>query len=187
MDPGLVVQAQRGDERAFEALASGCHPRLQRVAVSILRDPSTAEDAVQQALVEIWRDLPGLRDPGRFDAWSYRVLVRSCYAEARRRPRWLAHGAVEATDEAVVVDAAGDVALRDELERAFRRLSLEQRAVVVLHHLMDMTMDQVADVLGIPSGTVASRLSRAIGAMRAAIEADARHAPVEHASKVTFR
>ncbi len=174
MDPRLVVRAQNGDGSAFEALALRAHPRLQRVAVGILRDPDVAEDAVQQALLAIWRDLRRLRDPRRFDGWSYRLLLRRCYAEAKRRPRWLPETDLDERDEPVAGDALGRVVVRDELERAFHRLPIEQRAVVVLHHLMDLPVEEVADILDIPVGTVKSRLSRAMRGLRAAIEADER-------------
>ena len=174
MDPRLVERAQKGDASAFEALATRAHPRLQRVAVGVLRDPDVAEDAVQQALLTIWRDLRRLRDPSHFEGWSYRLLLRRCYAEAKRRPRWVPDGELDERDEPVAGDEFRTVVVRDELERAFRRLSIDHRAVVVLHHLMDLPVESVADVLGIPVGTVKSRLNRAMSCLRAAIEADAR-------------
>lgn len=174
MDPRLVVRAQNGDGSAFEALALQAHPRLQRVAVGILRDPDVAEDAVQQALLAIWRDLRRLRDPRRFDGWSYRLLLRRCYAEAKRRPRWGFDDDLDEQDEPVAGDTFGSVVVRDQLERAFHRLTVDHRAVVVLHHLMDLPVEEVADVLGVPVGTVKSRLSRAMRGLRAAIEADER-------------
>ena len=88
MDTELVVRAQRGDEGAFASLAVAAGDRLHAVAHRILRDIDLAEDATQQALLAIWRDLPQLRDPARFEAWSYRLLVRACYAEGRRTRRW---------------------------------------------------------------------------------------------------
>jgi RNA polymerase sigma-70 factor (ECF subfamily) len=177
MDSALVVKAQRGDQRAFEALATASHSRLQRTAVGILRDPYLAEDAVQQALLAIWRDLRQLRDPDRFEAWSYRLLVRACYAEAKRRPQWMPDDQMRSSNQPVAADAYGAVIWRDALESAFVRLSVDQRAVVVLHHLMSLTQDQVAEVLQVPAGTVYSRLSRAIGTLRAALEANARPGP----------
>ena len=122
MDGDLVVAAQRGDQRAFEALALKSHARLQAIAVGILRDPHLAEDAVQQALLDIWRDLPGLREPARFEGWSYRLLVRICYAEAKSKPRWTSHESVPEAQEPRAADAYASVLHRDELERAFTRL-----------------------------------------------------------------
>jgi RNA polymerase sigma-70 factor (ECF subfamily) len=175
MDSGLVVRAQHGDRQAFAALALQSHARLQAVAVGILRDPHLAEDAVQQAMLDMWRDLPGLREPGRFEAWSYRVLVRICYAEAKRARRWLP-APDEVSFELFAADAYGAVIVRDQLERAFVRLPLEQRTVVVLHYLMDLTLDRIAEILEIPQGTVYSRISRGMEALRAAVEADSRPA-----------
>jgi RNA polymerase sigma-70 factor (ECF subfamily) len=154
-------------------LAERHYARLQHAAVGILRDPHVAEDATQNALVNVWQDLPKLRDPARFEGWSYRVLVRACYAEAKRVPRTLADDAPVA-DELVSGDDYGTVLHRDQLERGFRHLSIDQRAVVVLRHLLDLSVEQVADALDIPTGTVKSRLSRAMAALRSAIEADAR-------------
>ena len=86
--PSSIGRAQHGDEEAFASLAVAAGDRLHAVAHRILRDTYLAEDATQQALLAIWRDLPQLRDPARFDAWSYRLLVRACYAEGRRIHQW---------------------------------------------------------------------------------------------------
>jgi RNA polymerase sigma-70 factor (ECF subfamily) len=174
MDRELVTRAQDGDTQAFEALALQSHTRLQSVAIGILRDPHLAEDAVQQAMLGIWRDLGRLRDLDRFEAWSYRLLIRICHAEARRRRARQGDVPIDAAAEPVAADAYGAVIRRDQLERAFARLSFEERTIIVLHHLMDMTLDRVAEVLEIPQGTAYSRISRAMEALRAALEADAR-------------
>jgi RNA polymerase sigma-70 factor (ECF subfamily) len=174
MDPRLVVRAQDGDAGAFEALALEAHPRLQRIAVGILRDPDLAEDAVQQALLAIWRDLRRLRDPRSFDGWSYRLLVRRCYAEAKHRPRWDPECELGEQEAPVAGDVYRVVVVRDQLERAFDRLPVDHRAVVVLHHLLDLPVEHIADILEIPVGTVKSRLSRAMCGLRASIEADER-------------
>lgn len=175
MDQELVTRAQQGDESAFADIAYAIGDRLFAVAHRILRDVDLAEDATQQAVVAIWRQLPGLRDPARFEAWSYRVLVNACYAQARAERRWSPSLRVLETD-----DAGGDpqlsVADRDQLERGFRRLPPEQRAVLVLQHYLDLTLPQIADALGVPIGTVRSRLHYARRSMRAALEADARPA-----------
>jgi RNA polymerase sigma factor (sigma-70 family) len=178
MDVDLVIRAQRGDQQAFEALALQSHTRLQAVAVGILRDPHLAEDAVQQAMLGIWRDIGGLHDPAKFEGWSYRLLVRICHAEAKRKRARQLDIPAEMAAEPVAADAYGVVIRRDQLERAFEHLSMDQRTVIVLHYLMDMTLDQVAESLDIPPGTAYSRISRAMDAMRAAIEADARPANV---------
>jgi RNA polymerase sigma-70 factor (ECF subfamily) len=174
MDTELVVRAQRGDEGAFASLAVAAGDRLHAVAHRILRDTSLAEDATQQALLTIWRDLPQLRDPARFDAWSYRLLVRACYTEARRTRHWAPNLRLLPADEPTGADGSGVVVDRDQLERGFRRLSIDHRAVVVLHHYLDLPLDEVADVLGVPVGTVRSRLHHAMRGVRAALDADAR-------------
>ena len=178
MDTDLVVRAQNGDEEAFASLAVAAGDRLHAVAHRILRDIELAEDATQQALLTIWRDLPKLRDPARFDAWSYRLLVRACYAEARRTRHWTPNLHLLSVDEPAVGEGMGVVVDRDQLERGFRRLSIDHRAVVVLHHYLDLPLDEVADVLGVPIGTVRSRLHYAMRALRAALEADARQPSV---------
>ncbi len=132
MDTDLVIRAQHGDEEAFASLAVAAGDRLHAVAHRILRDIDLAEDATQQALLTVWRDLPQLRDPARFDAWSYRLLVRACYAEARRTRRWAPNLRLLPADEPSGADDSNTVADRDQLERGFRRLSIDHRAVVVL-------------------------------------------------------
>ena len=185
MDTDLVIRAQNGDEEAFASLAVSAGDRLHAVAHRILRDTHLAEDATQQALLTIWRDLPQLRDPARFDAWSYRLLVRACYAEGRRIRRWTPglRLRVLPDDEPMSVDGTGSVADRDQLERGFRRLSIDHRAVVVLHHYLDMPLDQIAETLGVPVGTVRSRLHHAMRGLRAALDADARPTTREAASE----
>ena len=175
MDPRLVSRAQHGDEEAFALLAVGVGNGLLAVAHRILRDVDLAKDATQQALLSIWRDLPQLRDPARFEAWSYRILIRECYGEGRRTRAWSSAAprlvALDPPDDA---DALGDVHDRDQLERAFRRLTVEHRAVVVLHYYLDQSIDEIAETLGVSSGTVKSRVHHAMRGLRAALDADAR-------------
>jgi RNA polymerase sigma-70 factor (ECF subfamily) len=174
MEPEVVVRAQGGDERAFATLATEISRRLNALAVGILRDRELAEDAVQQALISIWRDLPTLREPANFEAWSYRIVVRACYAEAqRRRRRWRELLGVMIVEPAAPDDISA-VVDRDQVHRGFRRLSLEQRAVVVLHYYFDLPLEAVARTLDVPEGTVRSRFHRAVQSLRAALEADAR-------------
>src|SRR5215218_8991957 len=132
MDTDLVIRARQGDQQAFASLAVGLGDRLLAVAQRILRDTDLAEDATQQALLAIWQNLPQLRDPASFDAWSYRLLVRACYAEGRRTTRWAPNLRLLPIDPPDAADDVSSVANRDELERGFRRLSIEHRAVVVL-------------------------------------------------------
>ena len=177
MDQGLVVRAQNGDPGAFRALAVVSHPRLFRAAYGILRDRDSAQDATQQALIGVWRHIRRLRDPARFEGWSYRILVHACYAEAKRTPRRLSDSEIRPRQEPRAADGFGVVDDRDQLERAFSRLSLDHRAVVVLHHLLGLPLDEVAEALDLRMGTVKSRLHRAMQELRAAIEADSRTAP----------
>jgi RNA polymerase sigma-70 factor (ECF subfamily) len=176
MDRETVIRAQAGDQEAFTRLAGGLTPTFLATAHRILRDIGLAEDATQRAMLNIWRGLPRLREPERFEAWSYRLLVRACYSEGRRTRHWAPAIGLFAGDESRTPDPAGAVIDRDELERAFRRLSLDHRAVVVLRHYRHLSMDEIAGALGIPVGTVASRLHYAMRELRAAVEADARPA-----------
>jgi RNA polymerase sigma-70 factor (ECF subfamily) len=181
MDQDLVVRVQRGDRGAFEALATADYPRLFEVAQAVLSDRSLAEDVTQQALLDIWRDIRRLRDPAKYEGWSYRLLVRVCYAVVRRQPKWTTSDDLSPEDEPRVPDAHGVVADRDQLERGFRHLSMDHRVVLVLHFLMDLTPEEMAEALGISRWTVYSRLEAATKAMRAALEADARAvAPATH-------
>jgi RNA polymerase sigma-70 factor (ECF subfamily) len=174
MDTDLVVRAQRGDKAAYAAIATEIAVRHLAVARRILRDLDLAEDATQQALLAVWQDLPQLRDPRSFEAWAYRLLVRACYAEGRKQRRWAPSLQLLATDESEATDDLSSVVDRDQLERGFRRLSLDHRAVVVLHHYLDLPLDRVAEILGIPVGTAHSRLHHAMRGLRAALDADSR-------------
>jgi RNA polymerase sigma-70 factor (ECF subfamily) len=179
MDRELVRRAIAGDRGAFDALASASIGRLYAVASLILRDPDRAADATQEALVSAWRDLSAVRDPDRFEAWLHRVLVRCCYREAtqeRRRRRVEIH---VIADDHRAPDAIPDMLDRDQLDRAFRRLDVEERTVIVLHHIEGFLLTEIADVLGIPVGTVKSRLHRGKRTMRAALDADARVVSIE--------
>jgi RNA polymerase sigma-70 factor, ECF subfamily len=177
MQRDLVVRAQTGDLDAFSALTAGSTNRLFGAARLILRDDEHAADAVQDALLQAWLDLRGLRDPDRFDAWLHRLLVRACYRAAKRgRQREVVELTLDATLEPMTPDTQRAVAVRDQLDRAFRRLSPEQRAVIVLRHYLGLSLAESAEALAIPLGTTQSRLSRATQAMRAALDADERPA-----------
>jgi len=169
----LVERAQNGDHEAFGALVGLISDRLYGLAARILRDSDLAEDALQGALINAWRQLPNLRDPDRFDAWVRKVLVHACYAEARRRRSWAANVRVLPVDGPAGADDIVTIDDRDQLDRAFRRLSVEQRAVFVLHHHEGRSLVEIADTLGIPAGTARSRLHYATRVLRAAIAADA--------------
>ena len=176
MERRLVERAMQGDVEAFDMLVGRIGDGLHSVARRILRDPSLAEDATQHALLELWRNLPQLRDPERFDAWAYRLLVNACRAEARRDRRHRGSLHLLTTDAPIVPDPAARIASLEELDRAFRQLSVEHRTVVVLVHYLDMTPKQAAEAMGTPVGTARSRLHYALQAMRSAIETDARAA-----------
>jgi RNA polymerase sigma factor (sigma-70 family) len=170
----IVERAKEGDEEAFGALVRAVGDRCIFIAHRILRDATLAEDAVQIALVQVWRELPGLRDPDRFEAWLHRILVNACYTEARRSRRFSTGVVLLENDGGRAADEFLTVHDRDQLDRGFRRLPPEQRAVLVFHHALGLTVPEVADHLGIPVGTAKSRLSYATAAIRAALEADAR-------------
>jgi RNA polymerase sigma-70 factor, ECF subfamily len=172
VDRDLVERAQRGDRAAYETVARASAQRLFLVCHRVLRDVDLAEDATQRTLVAIWRDLPGLRDPARFEAWSYRLAVRFSLEEARRDRRLGSSVRFIETDRPDAADPLGAVADRDALERAFGRLRPEQRAVVVLRYYSGLTLEEIGRVMQIPPGTVASRLHYALRGLRAAIEAD---------------
>jgi RNA polymerase sigma-70 factor (ECF subfamily) len=182
MDTDLVIRAQHGDRSAFALLAAGIADRYLAVARKILRDHDLADDATQQALLSIWTDLPQLRDPARFEAWSYRLLVRACYAEGRKERRWAPNLRLLPVDEPITDDGLSSVVDREQLESGFRRLSLDHRAVVVFHHYLGLPLDRVAEILGIPVGTAHSRLHHAMRGLRAALDADARP-PVREAAQ----
>jgi RNA polymerase sigma-70 factor (ECF subfamily) len=174
LERDLVERARRGDHDAFAALVGAAIARLDALARLILRDPERAQDAVQECLVRAWRDLPSLRDPDRFDAWLRRLLVNACTDEARKRRRYTIEVELLPIDQPTIRDSTITVAERDALDRGFRRLEPEQRALIVLHHYLDLTLPEVADTMRIPVGTAKSRLHRALSAMRASLEADAR-------------
>jgi RNA polymerase sigma-70 factor, ECF subfamily len=169
----LVEKAQGGDREAFATLAADRIGRLFNIAQLMLRDRDLAEDAVQEALILAWRDLKGLRDLDGFDAWLHRVLVRCVYREAGRERRRSA-STVQIVEIASRTDAPRDVENRDALDRGFRRLQPDQRAVLVLHHYLGLSDAEVAGALSVPAGTIKSRLHRATSALRAELDADAR-------------
>ena len=177
----LVERAAKGEVEAFDALTRLISGRLFAIAQRILRDHYLAEDALQSALITIWNELPRLRDPDRFDAWTYRLVVRAAVAEARREKR--GGSPVQLLPDDADVSPAPDqyraVADRDQLERGFREITAEQRAILVLQHFAGLSLAEIADVLGIPVGTAGSRLHYATRALRAALEADSRSVAAE--------
>jgi RNA polymerase sigma-70 factor (ECF subfamily) len=170
----LVDRAKQGDEEAFDTLARSVGDRCMAIAFRILRDVDLAEDAVQAALIKAWQEIRSLRDPDLIEPWLHRILTNACYAEARRRRRWSEALRILPAEPAYGRDDFLTVNDRDQLERAFRRLTVEQRAVLVFHHYLGLPLSEVAIRLEIPLGTAKSRLHHATHALRASIDADAR-------------
>jgi RNA polymerase sigma-70 factor (ECF subfamily) len=168
----LIERASRGDQDAFGVLVDGSLARLDASARLILRDAEHARDAVQEAMIRAWRDLPGLRDPERFDAWLYRLTVNACLDVARRRRRRVIEVELTPLDDAPVADTSASLADRDLLDRALQRLEPEQRTVVVLRYYLGLSLLEMAAVLGVPLGTVKSRLHRSLSAMRILVTID---------------
>ena len=177
MQRDLVERAQKGDHDAFSELAGAAISRLDATAWLILRDPEQAKDAAQNTLVRAWRDLPTLRNPDLFDAWLHRMLVNACIDEARRLRRHRFDVELTTLHTPATSGIESSIADRDQLERGFMRLEPDARALIVLHHYLDLPLPEVATTLGIPLGTAKSRLHRALQVMRAALDADARIRP----------
>ncbi len=171
----LVVRARGGDRDAFTELVARSLGRLTAVARMILRDEYAAQDAVQDACIEAWRSLPGLRDPDKFEAWMRRILVRACFQNIRRGRRVQAIE-IELTpdNEPAIAGPERHLDIHDQLERSLARLSADLRAVVVLVYYLDLPYEDAAQAMGVPLGTMKSRLNRATQALRAEIEADDR-------------
>ena len=173
MERRLVELAMDGDEAAFDTLVGRIGDGLHSVSRRILRDTSLAQEATQEALLDAWRNLPHLRDPDRFEAWTYRLLVNACHAVARRERRHRDTLQLLPHDGPMVADSSVQLARRDELDRAFRQLSVEHRTIVVLVHYLGQTPTQAAEAMGTPVGTARSRLHYALAHLRAALDAEA--------------
>jgi len=172
VDRDLVERARHGDRDAFAVLVHQVSDSLYSVAYRILRDTGLAEDVLQNALVRAWRRLPKLRDLDRFEAWIYRILVHACYDESQRTRSWRGSVIALPIELAGTTDETSQIADRDELERAFRWLTIEQRAVFVLHHYLGLPLVEIAELLEIPPGTARSRLHYATQGLRAALIGD---------------
>ena len=180
MDRTLVELARHGDHDAFSAVMLSVGDRLFQLAKLILRDSDLAEDVVQDSMIHAWRELPRLRDPDRFEAWIRRMVVNRCYDAARRRRRLVDLRVIPDLRDA---DRSGDLIIREQFEAAFRRLPVDQRAILVLHHHVGLTLAEVAETVGIPVGTAKSRLHYAARAMRAAVDAEERVRTTEERSR----
>jgi RNA polymerase sigma-70 factor (ECF subfamily) len=170
---GLVERAREGDHDAFTELVRQALARLDAAARLVLRDRELARDAVQDALVRAWRDLRGLRDPDRFDAWLHRLTINACLDLARRRKRRVVEVELKPIYTPSIPDGSGDVLDRQMLDEALRRLDTGHRAVVVLHYFLGMPLPEVAASLGIPVGTAKSRLHYSLAAMRESVFGEA--------------
>lgn len=178
MQRDLILRASAGDHDAFASLATSAYGRLHRTARLILRREDLASDAVQEALTSAWLHIRAVRDPDRFDAWLNRLVVRACYQELRRSRRGPIQIRIDSIEAPGVDDSTGSLADRDQLERGFRRLSAEHRAVLVVHHYLGLSDGEAATVLAVPIGTYKSRLNRAHRTLRAALETAARLAGI---------
>ena len=165
----LVLRARDGDHDAFALLVEGTIARMEAVARLILRDPELARDAVQEAYMRAWRDLPGLRDVDRFDAWLQRLTVHASLDVVRRRRRRPIEVELTPSTPQTMRDPTGDIVVRDELDRGFRAIPPDLRAILVLHYYVGMSMPTIAETLGIPLGTAQSRLGRALAGIRRAM------------------
>lgn len=176
-DTELVALAQHGELAAFEELIRGRLDKLFRTACGILGDPAEAEDAAQEACIAAWQKLPTLRDPDRFDAWLGRVLLNACRMRlrARRRVREIAIDEKRTTPDRPDLTGMTDrTEAIDQVARALDKVSADDRALLILHHVHNERVETIAATLGIPTGTVKWRLSRARQAVQRALESDRR-------------
>ena len=172
----LVARARRGDASAFDALARTHIDHSYRLALAILRSETNARDAVQDAYLGAWRELPGLRDTASFDAWLDRIVVNACRMQLRHH-RVVRLREIDVAEPADFVTAAASepppdehVADADLVRRAMEHLDCDQRSILVLHHVQDRPIAEIAKVLGIPSGTVKWRLHAARAALQRALD-----------------
>jgi RNA polymerase sigma factor (sigma-70 family) len=176
----LVERAQAGDREAFEALLDRWLATAYRTACAILGDEADARDATQDAFLRAWRGLPRLRDPDRFDAWLSRILVNRCRTLRGRRHRATVReihlSVLPERQEPSIRDGpwADPPTSLDVVERAFERISVGDRTLLVLHHLDHHSVAEIAARLRIPVGTAKSRLFAARHALQRALEVELR-------------
>jgi RNA polymerase sigma-70 factor (ECF subfamily) len=180
MERALVERARSGDRAAFDALVRSRIDAVYRTSLAILGDQADAADATQESFVSAWCHRQALRDPDSFDAWLGRINVNACRAQLRRRGRTSLRelrlpepedGREPASTERMLDDRTADA---DAFDRAFARLSVDDRAVLVLHHLQERPVAEIAAVLGAPEGTIKSRLHRARAALESALAKESR-------------
>lgn len=164
-----VVRAQQGDRDAMAELIRVAYDRLFATAYRITRDREAAEDAVQDAMLRCWRDIRGLRDPDRFEAWLYRLLVNACRDQVRRASRRPVMSSGNPEEHPSGTDPFASMADHDALERAFLKLPADQRIALVLAHYLGYSAPEIASIVGVATGTVYSRLHYGARAMRSAL------------------
>ena len=170
---GRVVRAAMGgDVGAFEMLIAARIERSHRLAQAVLGSALDAGDATQEAWLAAWRQLPRLRDPERFDAWLDHIVVNACRMQTRGRRRLREISLPDGFDRQVDGPGPDQLAERHLLEVAFGRLDIDQRTILVLHHLEQRSVADIAEVLHIPVGTAKSRLHAARAALERALEAE---------------
>jgi RNA polymerase sigma-70 factor, ECF subfamily len=167
----LVDMAARGDRTAFEQLVETRVDRIFRTACAILGNEADARDATQEAFITAWVQVPRLRDTTRFDAWLNRVILNACRDALRKRRR---SREIDLEGfESQTADSQGEVADRATFHGAFDRLNAADRSILVLHHLHQLPLSEIASQLRVPVGTVKSRLHTARRALERALEAEA--------------
>jgi RNA polymerase sigma-70 factor (ECF subfamily) len=175
-EAALIARARAGDHDAFAALIGPRADRVLRTARAIVGDEAGAHDATQNALVSAWINLPRLKDATKFDAWINRVLRNECLQtlRQRRRVREIDLSTAElAGDRSVTAPDPSSATLETAaVKGAFRRLSVDDRMILLLHHLHAMPIEDVATRLGIPVGTAKSRLWKARRALERALETE---------------
>jgi RNA polymerase sigma-70 factor (ECF subfamily) len=169
-DASLVRRAARGDHDAFARLIEPRAARLLRIARVIMSNEADAYEAAQETLIAAWRALPGLREPDRFDAWLHRMLVNRCRDALRKRSRVREIDLGDAEPEAP--DVVDQRLAQDAVLAAFDRLSIDERHLLALHHVDDRSIAEIAGLLGVPTGTVKSRLWTARRKLERALEAE---------------
>jgi RNA polymerase sigma-70 factor, ECF subfamily len=182
-DASLLDRAAEGDADAFDLLIRPRLDRLFRMAVAITRSEADARDAVQEACVSAWRELPRLRDRSRFDAWLSQILVNACRAVLRRRRHVRVREIPEAemstedtrrSDRLTAPDRTALATEVDAIRRAFRRLDPTTRSLLALHYVEERPLAEIGQLLGSPVGTIKWRLSRARLALERALEVERR-------------
>jgi RNA polymerase sigma factor (sigma-70 family) len=174
LDEYLVASAQAGDRKAFARLASQWQPALMRHAWRLTGDEDMARDALQDAWLDIVRGLPRLKDAIAFPAWSYRIVTRKCANTIRkvqsvRRTKQ----AVAAEPDQPPLDGEAQIEQRAELatiSAAMATLPSDQRSALALYHMEDLSIAEISVALGVPAGTVKTRLMHARRKIRAALE-----------------